>query len=365
MATFSVPLVTSNPSSWGPPEIDEANPNSAPGNVGKFATLPYAPFGRSDRLGRAADFTSSGGGGHRGGGGSYPDGKQRGGSGNFRRDGYASNRRFDGGTGERENAEDAFQLVDTTKAATTKRFVNPASKRRQHSQRLRQINARRAQSSGGGGAASAAGGMSGLDKMTRGGGGGRGAGGRGFGGRGGGGGRFGGGGWSNRVDRQPSVAVKTDWVQVDEIDLGKVVKNLVASSNLVPTPDDILWCGFLDPYNDLYDKVTARQPVPLKRMEHKEFYPVTTTDDPVLEKLAIDGAGQVFITDTSTFASFFLGVTCCVVYQRIILLLNTFTYSVAVRFIANDSLVSSHDLHSIGLSLGYCGSETAQWYSLF
>jgi len=303
MATFSVPLVTSNPSSWGPPEIDEANPNSAPGNVGKFATLPYAPFGRSDRLGRAADFTSSGGGGHRGGGGSYPDGKQRGGSGNFRRDGYASNRRFDGGTGERENAEDAFQLVDTTKAATTKRFVNPASKRRQHSQRLRQINARRAQSSGGGGAASAggpgaAGGMSGLDKMTRGGGGGRGAGGRGFGGRGGGGGRFGGGGWSNRVDRQPSVAVKTDWVQVDEIDLGKVVKNLVASSNLVPTPDDILWCGFLDPYNDLYDKVTARQPVPLKRMEHKEFYPVTTTDDPVLEKLAIDGAGQVFITDT-------------------------------------------------------------------
>lgn len=39
-------------------------------------------------------------------------------------------------------------------------------------------------------------------------------------------------------------------------------------------------------------------PVPLKRMDKKEFYPVTTTDDPVLEKLAIDGAGQVFITDT-------------------------------------------------------------------
>jgi translation initiation factor 3 subunit D len=33
-------------------------------------------------------------------------------------------------------------------------------------------------------------------------------------------------------------------------------------------------------------------------MENKEFYPVTTTDDPVLEKLAIDGMGQVFITDT-------------------------------------------------------------------
>ncbi len=33
-------------------------------------------------------------------------------------------------------------------------------------------------------------------------------------------------------------------------------------------------------------------------MEHKEFYRVTTTDDPVLEKLAVDGTGQVFITDT-------------------------------------------------------------------
>ena len=67
----------------------------------------------------------------------------------------------------------------------------------------------------------------------------------------------------------------------------------------VPAPEDILWCGFLDHYHDAYDKITARQPVPLKRMEHKEFYPVTTTDDPVLEKLAIDGnVGQVFVTDT-------------------------------------------------------------------
>ena len=36
----------------------------------------------------------------------------------------------------------------------------------------------------------------------------------------------------------------------------------------------------------------------LKRNETKEFYPVTTVDDPVIEKLAIEAAGNVFATDT-------------------------------------------------------------------
>jgi translation initiation factor 3 subunit D len=97
------------------------------------------------------------------------------------------------------------------------------------------------------------------------------------------------------------VAVQNDWVSVDEIDLGKISKSLNPATMSVPAPKDVLWCGFLDPYNDAFDKVAARQPVPLKRVETKEFYPVTTTDDPVLEKLAIDGAGQVFVTDASTY----------------------------------------------------------------
>ena len=61
--------------------------------------------------------------------------------------------------------------------------------------------------------------------------------------------------------------------------------------------EDLAWCGFLDQYNDQYDKVSTRTPAPLKRVETKEFYPVTTTDDPVIEKLAIEGKGTVFATD--------------------------------------------------------------------
>jgi hypothetical protein len=44
----------------------------------------------------------------------------------------------------------ALQLVDTTKTTTVSQFINPASKRRQRSIRLRQINAKQQQSAGGG-----------------------------------------------------------------------------------------------------------------------------------------------------------------------------------------------------------------------
>jgi translation initiation factor 3 subunit D len=272
MASFPVPYVAPNASSWGPPDDIDVTQGCA-----KFAALPYAPFGRGDRLGRVADFGSgTGGGGY-----------------NNRYGNNQGNRRIE------EDKEDTFQLVDTTKAVTTKRFVNPASKRRQHSQKLRQINARRQQTA-----------VTSLDKMTGRFGGGRGGGsgpgmmgGRGGGGRGGGpgGGRGGPGGrggyYTNRIDRQPSVAVQPDWNLREEIDLSKLNKNLTAST-VVPSPVDILWCGFLDPYNDVYDKVVARAPVPLKRIDNRMFYPVTSQDDPVMEKLAIDGVGQVFVTDT-------------------------------------------------------------------
>jgi len=328
MTTFPVPLVALNANSWGPPDInmDEANPN-APGSVCKYASLPYAPFGRSDRLGRAADFASSGRGyghqgrgrqsggyqggggrgfqrgggqqgGYQGGGRGYQQGRGRGGyqqgrggyqqgrggfqqGGRGRYDRYNRHNNFSSISEDKAaDGEESFQLVDTTKTQTTKRFTNPTARRRQHSAKLRQINARRQAAGGGPGA------NIGVDKLT---------------------GRSGGrsnyhrgyrrGGYNNRVDRQASVSVQPDWKQVEELDLAKITKNLVASTT-IPDPEDVLWCGFLDPYNENYDKITARQPISLKRMEHKEFYPVTTTDDPVLEKLAIDGQGQVFITDT-------------------------------------------------------------------
>ena len=125
MATFPVPFVPPNPGSWGPPPDAEDD--------ARYANLPYAPFGRSDRLGRAADFTSS-----------YAAYQAR----------SRDRRRFGGSAGEGGDAakntefqykvdneeEESFQLVDTSKAQLgPKRFVAPA-RRRQQMNRLRQLN---------------------------------------------------------------------------------------------------------------------------------------------------------------------------------------------------------------------------------
>jgi len=70
------------------------------------------------------------------------------------------------------------------------------------------------------------------------------------------------------------------------------------SARALPTSvEDLLWCGFLDTYNEAYDKCSVRKPATLKRSENKEFYPVTTTDDPVIEQLAVSNVGNVFATD--------------------------------------------------------------------
>lgn len=126
MPSFLVPYVAPNASSWGPPEEDDDNPNAP---TSKFALLPYAHFGRSDRLGRAADFT-----------GRYQGQRD---SSRYKRD---DNEEFQYKVDEVEQS--SFQLVDTAKAgqgSSSKRFVTPAARRRQHTARLRQVNAKRHQ----------------------------------------------------------------------------------------------------------------------------------------------------------------------------------------------------------------------------
>ena len=65
----------------------------------------------------------------------------------------------------------------------------------------------------------------------------------------------------------------------------------------IPKVEDIQWCGNLEQYDDQYDRISTRTDKKLQRCEKKEFYYVTTTDDPVIEKLAVEGKGNVFATD--------------------------------------------------------------------
>lgn len=97
----------------------------------------------------------------------------------------------------------------------------------------------------------------------------------------------------DRKDRNPSLAVDAEWEILDEFDLAQLVK-LQANQ---PSITELLTCGHVDQYDDAYEKMTSRAPSKLRRSENKLFYYVTSKDDPVLERFAVEGLGDVFATD--------------------------------------------------------------------
>jgi translation initiation factor 3 subunit D len=96
-----------------------------------------------------------------------------------------------------------------------------------------------------------------------------------------------------KIDRIPSVTVEADWELLDEFDLAQLLK-LVANP---PKVEDLKWCGHLDQYDETYEKLTTKTARPLQKIENKIFYGVTTSDDPVLQDLAAEEAGDIFATD--------------------------------------------------------------------
>lgn len=238
-----------NPDGWGPVSGEK---------LLAFDEVPYAHFDKKDRCNRAADFTGSQ---------HYQQKYQRYRHGDM-------NQEF---AYRHDAAEDStFQLVDSTKA-TTKKFSGMKKGFQQNRPGggrggRGQGNARDSYATGGRGAAGRGGRGAGR--------GGRGRGGRGF--------------RRDRKDRVPSLTVEADWELVEEFDLGALLK-LVANP---PKVEDLTWCGHLDQYDEVYDKVTTRNAKPLKRVENKIFYAVTTEDDPVIDRFAAEGLGNVFATDT-------------------------------------------------------------------
>ncbi|KIZ06885.1 Eukaryotic translation initiation factor 3 subunit D-2, partial [Monoraphidium neglectum] len=65
----------------------------------------------------------------------------------------------------------------------------------------------------------------------------------------------------------------------------------------VGDPTDLGDYGSVEFYDKAYDKITARQEKTLERTQ-RGFRNVTTSDDPVVRKLAAEGAGRVFATDS-------------------------------------------------------------------
>lgn len=228
--------ISVNPNGWGPVDMPA-----------QFLDKPYAPFSKSEKLGKVADFLRSS---------SW----------------YGE---YDG-----EGNDDAFHIVDLSKATSNKRWGNrkrfggggrgggakkwwannnrrgqPDNQKKgiRHSAKTR-FNRRRVQW---------------KDRLYR--------------------------PRDNRekIVRESSVKVQADWKILDQFDFNQLGK--LRTKN--PAVEDLMWAGSLDRYNDDFDRTSTRKPKTLQRQENKQFFYVTTTDDEVIEQMATQQQGNVFATD--------------------------------------------------------------------
>uniref|UniRef100_A0A8C9SJT3 Eukaryotic translation initiation factor 3 subunit D n=1 Tax=Scleropages formosus TaxID=113540 RepID=A0A8C9SJT3_SCLFO len=252
MAKFHAPVIQDNPSGWGPCAVPE-----------KFRDMPYQPFSKGDRLGKVADWT----------GATYQDKRYT--------NKYSS--QFGGGSQYayfHEEDETSFQLVDTAKTQKTAyqrnrmRFAQRNLRRDKDRRNMAQFNMQTLPKS----AKQKERDRMRLQKKFQ----------KQFGVR---------QKWDQKSQaqlkpRDSSVEVRSDWEVKEEMDFPRLMKMRYME---VSDPLDIECCGALEYYDKAFDRITTRNEKPLKSIK-RIFHTVTTTDDPIIRKLA-KTQGNVFATD--------------------------------------------------------------------
>ncbi|KAJ7098645.1 eukaryotic translation initiation factor 3 subunit D [Mycena belliarum] len=266
MASFSLPPINDNPGGgWGP------SSSNLPDQF-KFKDIPYAPYSKSDKLGRFADWNDS-----------STDGRQtqQGGPGNQMqntRGGGPGGRRRDGGQAFGSGTASAFAYFHVEDEASFSLVDNKGAPPRR----------------GGftrGGRGGARGGTSynnnrGMQRGGRGG----------FAGRGGNNQRGGRRGWrdwdKNNRTRESSVVISPQWSMLEEIEFHRLAKLRLE----VDDPVDLDSYGRLFAYDKSYDRITTKTERPLQPVDRIR-YNTTTSDDPVIQELAAKNTATVYATD--------------------------------------------------------------------
>ncbi|EKM59498.1 uncharacterized protein PHACADRAFT_137336 [Phanerochaete carnosa HHB-10118-sp] len=266
MSSFSLPTINDNPDGgWGP---SFAN---LPSQF-KFKDIPYAPYSKSDKLGRFADWNDISGDGRQANLGLTSGATTRGGAtgGRGRRDGQPA---FGSGTASafayfHAEDESSFSLVDSK--ATTVRRGGAMMRGRSAARGGAGFSTR-------GGAAR--GGRGGFTSN-----------------RGGNAQRGGRRGWrdweKNNRTREASVAISPEWTMLEEIEFHRLAKLRLD----VDDPEDLDTYGRLLPYDKSYDRVTTKTEKPLQLVDRIK-YNTTTSDDPVMQELASKDTATVYTTD--------------------------------------------------------------------
>lgn len=236
MASFTVPTVSANADGWGPTTVPES-----------LDGVPYAPFGKGDRIGRVSDFTAAG---LRYGARFH----------NQREPGVAVFNFF------ANEDDDAYQLVDSRPVQR-----NRGGPKRFQPNRFQQ-NQRRLQEE----AAAAANTKRQPRKQQQ---------------------RRQFQQFQRNDQRQlvytSSVDIRPEWAVKDQIPFTALAK----LNSIVPEVTDLAFHGSLRFYDKSFDRVTPKFVRQLKatRAVHHD---ITVSDDPVIRKYVEAGTGQVFMTDT-------------------------------------------------------------------
>ncbi|KAL7213051.1 hypothetical protein ACSBR2_015705 [Camellia fascicularis] len=256
MVGFEVGAVPFNPDGWGPPE------STSPLLPNHLSNVPFAPFSPSDKVGRIADWTRN-----------YNPTRN---STNPRNSTHPSDSVFDftgddsfGGAGAADN-DATFRLVDG-KPPPRPRFGpkwrfqqqrNHLPQRRDEEVEAKKREAEKERAR-----------RDRLYHLNR------------------------SGGHGQRREAavfKSSVDIQPEWNMLDQIPFSTFTK----LSFSVPEPEDLLLCGALEFYDRSYDRVTPKNARPLERFKNRNFFKVTTTDDPIIRRLANEDKATVFATDS-------------------------------------------------------------------
>lgn len=265
MASFSLPPIQDNPDGgWGP-----STSTNFPEQF-KFKDIPYAPFSKSDKLGRVADWNDLTSDGRQPAQGLSNTQANRPGQTGRRRDGAQA---FGTGTASafayfHAEDESSFSLVDN-KGAAPRRGTAFARGR--------------------GGARGAGYAARGTTRGGRGGAAGRGAGPQ----RNVATGRRGWRDWEkNNRTRESSVVISSSWQVLEEVEFHRLAKLRLE----VDEPEELDSYGRIFAYDKTYDRVTTKTERALQLVDRIKYNP-TTSEDPVIQQLVSKGVGNVYTTD--------------------------------------------------------------------
>ncbi|EPS68309.1 hypothetical protein M569_06452, partial [Genlisea aurea] len=264
MVGFETSVVPYNPDGWGPPD-SAASSLSVPNHP---SNVPFAPFSRSEKLGRIADWTRNQSNAGRPGsrqGGHHPVDSAFDFSGD---DSFAT---------LVADEDSSFRLVDTSakshnynpnrpKFNPRWRFNSQNARSQLPQRRDEEVEARKRE------AEKERARRDRLYNLNR----------------------------SQMPQRRESAVFKSsvdiqpEWNMLEQIPFSTFSK----LSFSVPEPEDLLICGGLEFYDRSYDRITPKNCRPLERFKSRNFFKVTTTDDPVIRRLANEDKATVFATDT-------------------------------------------------------------------